>query len=99
MTSSINSDAWSAKAYNNTASFVYSSAFTSPVIELLSPKPGESILDFGCGTGEITIKLKDAVGENGLVVGVDASSNMVLYFPLNLNKFMRRSESLYYVYN
>ena len=83
MTSSRNSDAWSAKAYNNTASFVYSSAFTSPVIELLGPKPGEFILDFVCDTGE----------ENGFVVGVDASSNMVFHVPSNI--IIRCGLSLY----
>ena len=80
------SDAWSAKAYNTTASFVYSSAFTSPVLELLDAKPREHIIDFGCGTGELTLKIQDMVGKNGRVVGVDASENMVIYFQHLLKK-------------
>ncbi|TDL23206.1 S-adenosyl-L-methionine-dependent methyltransferase [Rickenella mellea] len=70
-------DCWSAQAYNKTASFVYSSAFTAPVLELLDIKPGENIIDFGCGSGELTIKLSGAVGDAGLVVGVDASEDMI----------------------
>lgn len=68
---------WSAARYNQVASFVYSSAFTSPVLELLTPQAGERIVDFGCGSGEITLELKKAVGSDGRVVGVDSSSSMV----------------------
>lgn len=31
----------------------------------------------GCGTGELTFRLQEIVGEEGIVVGVDTSSNMV----------------------
>lgn len=68
---------WSAEKYNQNASFVYSNEFTSPVLLLLDPKPGEHIIDFGCGSGELTAKLKNAVGSSGIVVGVDFSPNMV----------------------
>lgn len=33
-------DKWSAQRYNSNASFVYSSAFTSPTVNLLAPRPG-----------------------------------------------------------
>lgn len=68
---------WSAARYNQVASFVYSSAFTSPVLELLAPQPGERILDFGCGSGELTLELKKIVRSDGRAVGVDFSSSMV----------------------
>ncbi|KAF9493521.1 S-adenosyl-L-methionine-dependent methyltransferase [Pleurotus eryngii] len=68
---------WSAARYNQVASFVYSSAFTSPVLELLAPQPGEWIVDFGCGSGELTLELKKTVGRDGRVVGVDFSSSMI----------------------
>lgn len=42
-------------------------------IRVLSPHPGEFILDIGCGTGETVIQLADAVGPSGRVVGVDIS--------------------------
>ena len=68
---------WSASTYNKVAAFVYSDAYTSPVFELLAAKPGEHILDLGCGSGELTKKLAQAVGSEGIVVGVDASDSMV----------------------
>lgn len=68
---------WSASTYNKVASFVYSEAYTAPVLNLLGAKPGERILDLGCGSGEITKGLAQAVGESGVVVGVDASESMV----------------------
>ncbi|KAH9947415.1 S-adenosyl-L-methionine-dependent methyltransferase, partial [Amylocystis lapponica] len=51
--------------------------FTSPVLTLLNAQPGERIIDFGCGTGEVTRKIKQAVGDTGLVVGVDSSQSMI----------------------
>lgn len=65
--------------YNKTAPFVYSSAFITPVLSLLDAKPGEKILDLGCGTGQITLEIEKVVtqGKGGLVVGIDASESMV----------------------
>lgn len=68
---------WSADQYNKTASFVYSSAFTQPVLRLLDPKPDEKIIDFGCGSGEVTLELQRIVGSGGLAVGFDTSDSMV----------------------
>ena len=45
-----------------------------PVVELLAPRPGERILDLGCGDGPLTSKLA-ALGCD--VVGVDGSAEMV----------------------
>ncbi|KAL5632439.1 hypothetical protein ACGC1H_005409 [Rhizoctonia solani] len=70
-------DTWSASQYNTAASFVYSNAYTQPILELLSPSEGESILDMGCGTGELTYRLQEFVGHDGLVVGVDSSLDML----------------------
>ena len=46
------------------------SDLASPVVELLAPKPGERILDLGCGDGVLTKKLVDMGCE---VVAVDSS--------------------------
>jgi len=73
------SSGWPASLYNQNAPFVYSSAFISPVLDLLAAQPGERIIDFGCGSGEITLELKKVAeqGDGGLVVGVDFSESMV----------------------
>lgn len=70
-------DTWSATEYNNTASFVYSDAFIQPVLDLLQPHKNERIVDFGCGSGEVTRALMNVIGPSGLVLGLDSSKNMV----------------------
>jgi SAM-dependent methyltransferase len=45
-----------------------------PVVELLAPRPGERILDLGCGDGALTARLMEVGCE---VVGVDADPDMV----------------------
>jgi len=70
---------WSASLYNRTAPFVYSSEYTGPVLSLLSARPGERIIDFGCGSGELTLDIQQTVkgGDGGSVCGVDYSESMV----------------------
>ena len=46
-------------------------------IELLDLKPGDRVLDVGCGTGLNFPLLQDAVGPRGVVVGIDASAPML----------------------
>jgi ubiquinone/menaquinone biosynthesis C-methylase UbiE len=65
------------EVYATNASFVYSAKYTHAVLSLLDPQPGEKIIDLGCGTGDLTLKIKDAVGDQGEVVGVDSSESMV----------------------
>ncbi|KAJ6584668.1 S-adenosyl-L-methionine-dependent methyltransferase [Mycena capillaripes] len=70
---------WSASLYNKSAAFVYSQAFTAPVLDLLSAKPGEKIIDLGCGSGEVTLVIDKIVKQapGGLVVAVDYSESMI----------------------
>jgi ubiquinone/menaquinone biosynthesis C-methylase UbiE len=63
--------------YNTHADFVYSAAYTAPVLSLLDAKPGERIIDLGCGTGELTEQISKIVGPEGTVVGLDSSESMV----------------------
>ncbi|BGP36076.1 hypothetical protein JCM10296v2_007928 [Rhodotorula toruloides] len=71
-------DKWSAQRYNTNANFVYSSQYTSPTLDLLAPRPGERILDLGCGSGDLTIdSLLPAVLPGGSIVGLDSSSSLL----------------------
>lgn len=81
MGSSTKEDTWSANQYNKVASFVYSASYTSKVLQLLDAQPGESIIDFGCGSGEVTLAISNVVArkETGRVVGIDASDSMVSF--------------------
>jgi len=63
---------WNPAQYAKNARFV--SDLGMPVVELLSPQPGEYILDLGCGNGALTVKL---LGIGCKVVGVDSSPEMV----------------------
>lgn len=63
---------WQATRYAETAQFV--PALGTPVLELLDPKPGERILDLGCGDGTLTLKIATAGAQ---IVAVDAAPDMV----------------------
>jgi trans-aconitate methyltransferase len=63
---------WNPAQYDQNARFV--SDLGMPVVELLSPQPGERILDLGCGDGALTLKLVEL---GCTLVGVDSSVAMV----------------------
>lgn len=63
---------WDPARYEKNARFV--SDLGQPVVDLLAPKPGERILDLGCGDGVLTAKL---AGLGCEVVAVDSSSEFV----------------------
>lgn len=46
------------------------------VIRRLSLRPGDHVLDMGCGTGASFAALRDAVGPSGRVTGVELSEEM-----------------------
>ncbi|KAJ3836705.1 hypothetical protein F5878DRAFT_662741, partial [Lentinula raphanica] len=68
----------SSALYNNNPNFVCSTAYTSPVLELLAAKP-EKIVDFGCGSGQVSVTIEKAVKqkEGGYVAAADFSQSMV----------------------
>ncbi len=63
---------WKPDDYAENAAFV--PALGAPVLALLDPKPGERILDLGCGDGVLTEKIVEVGAE---VIGVDASDTMI----------------------
>ncbi len=63
---------WDPRTYEKNAAFVHESA--GEVLEWLAARPGERILDLGCGDGQLTFRI---AATGAAVVGVDASPEMV----------------------
>lgn len=55
--------------------------FAGPVagqlVSLAAPRPGDQVLDVGCGAGAITIRCARAVSPGGRVTGIDLSEGML----------------------
>src|SRR5262245_17308123 len=63
---------WKAESYDKNARFV--SDLGGEILSWLSPKPGERILDLGCGDGALTQKL---AASGASVMGVDMSPSLL----------------------
>ncbi len=63
---------WNSELYDTKHSYVFK--YGEDVIKLLSPKPGERILDLGCGTGHLTKVIADYGAD---VTGIDSSAEMI----------------------
>lgn len=63
---------WDPNLYNDKHDFVYK--FGDEIVTLLDPQKDETILDLGCGTGELTQKIATLCQQ---VVGVDNSLEMI----------------------
>jgi SAM-dependent methyltransferase len=50
---------------------------TSALLSLAAPQPGEDVLDIGCGSGETTLAMAGAVGEDGSATGLDISEALL----------------------
>jgi ubiquinone/menaquinone biosynthesis C-methylase UbiE len=51
--------------------------YREKALDLADLKPGESVLDIGCGTGTLAIAAKQRVGPTGKIYGIDASPEML----------------------
>lgn len=72
MTGRVREDSWNARLYDEKHAFV--SQFGGALVQWLAPKPGEKVLDLGCGTGDLANELN----QQGVhIIGIDKSENMV----------------------
>jgi trans-aconitate methyltransferase len=72
---------WDSALYEDRHSFVWKKS--EDLVEMLAPKPGERILDLGCGTGHLT----DRIAANGAdVLGLDSSPSMIAQARQNFPK-------------
>ncbi|MEZ5115183.1 MAG: class I SAM-dependent methyltransferase [Candidatus Nanopelagicales bacterium] len=65
-------DGWDARGYD--AAFGFVTAYGAPLLDLLDARPGERVLDVGCGTGHQAAQLADA---GCTVVGIDLDEAML----------------------
>jgi trans-aconitate methyltransferase len=65
---------WNAELYDDKHAFVFQ--YGESVLELLDVKPGERVLDLGCGTGHLTNEIKQLGAD---VTGIDASPEMIAH--------------------
>jgi len=63
---------WNTTAYAATGRFVADLA--SPVVDLLAPQPGESVLVLGCGDGALTERI---AATGAILTGADSSATML----------------------
>ena len=70
--SSAGAQTWCAEQYAHHAGFV--PALGAPLVDRLDPKPGERVLDLGCGDGTLTLLI---AARGASVIGIDASADMV----------------------
>lgn len=63
---------WDPELYEAKHSFVWQ--YGQDVVKLLDPKPGEHILDLGCGPGNLTQRIAQSGAD---IVGLDSSPEMI----------------------
>ena len=47
------------------------------IVEMAKIKPGDKVLDVGCGSGNLTLTAKKYAGTSGTVYGIDAAPQMI----------------------
>lgn len=64
---------WDAKQYQQRHSYVFE--YGRALLDLLAPRPGEKIVDLGCGSGQLTAAIAEA---GASVIGLDSSPEMLI---------------------
>ncbi len=65
-------DGWEPTLYDTKLGF--NTGFGQDLVELLAPRPGETILDLGCGTGDLAHRI---AARGATVIGIDRSPTML----------------------
>ncbi|UVI31814.1 methyltransferase domain-containing protein [Paenibacillus spongiae] len=63
---------WEAGMYDQAMSFV--SKYGEDILDLIAVQPGERIIDWGCGTGDLAAQLSK---KGAIATGIDASESMI----------------------
>jgi trans-aconitate methyltransferase len=72
---------WNSQLYEKKHAFVYK--YGEELVGILNPVSGETILDLGCGTGNLTSLIKETGAE---VLGIDLSPDMIASAKKNFPK-------------
>jgi trans-aconitate methyltransferase len=65
-------DKWDSSLYDDRHSFVWKKV--GDLIDVLNPRPGERVLDLGCGTGHLTAQI---AARGAAAIGLDSSVSMI----------------------
>lgn len=72
-----------AKSYDKRAdsydNHVWAREWCEQLVELCPPKTGETILDLGCGSGNMAFQIAEKVGAEGTIIGVDIARKMIAH--------------------
>ncbi len=79
-----------AKFYDNLLNIASLGAYTrfiNKAIRLMQINPGDTILDFGAGTGRNALLMHQYLSENGEILGLEISEEMISQFRKKSDKF------------
>jgi ubiquinone/menaquinone biosynthesis C-methylase UbiE len=65
-----------ADVYDN---HVWAQEWCQQLVDICPPKAGETILDVGCGSGNIAFQIAEKVGPEGSIIGVDIARKMIAH--------------------
>jgi O-methyltransferase/aklanonic acid methyltransferase len=68
----------------DTEGIIFFKPVAERLVEHVGVKPGQRVLDIGCGRGAVTFPLAAAVGAEGEVFGIDLSAGMIEAIPADV---------------